>query len=125
MDDCRDIFQSYLDFNYFRAPYPTDNGIFLQFACQFDKQFNEYMKELKVLCENLYYKWMYMFFVEKHFVDKLFLITEGASNVRVRAKGIELVILNRPAEELKGSQEFKASRKVCRRNLFRRKTWNS
>ena len=42
---------------------------------------------------------VFMFFVEKHFVARVFLVTEGVSNVRVRAKWIEPVILNSPVEE--------------------------
>jgi hypothetical protein len=45
------------------------------------------------------------------FVDKIFFTMEGASDVRLRAKGIELVNLNSPAEELKGLQE------ICRRKI--------
>jgi hypothetical protein len=48
-----------------------------------------------------------------------------ASDMRVRTKGIELIILNSPIEELKGSQESRASHEACRRTVFRQKTWNS
>jgi hypothetical protein len=45
------------------------------------------------------------------FVDRVVSIRKGASDIRARTKGIELVILNSFVEELNDLQEFRASHK--------------
>ncbi len=59
-----------------------------------------------------------MLFAEQHFVESTFLPTEGAPKVRVRAKCVDLFMLNKPVQELKGPQQSKASRESFDVMLF-------
>jgi hypothetical protein len=45
-----------------------------------------------------------MLFDEQHFIESTFLATQGTSKVRLRAKCVDLFMLNKPVQELKGPQ---------------------